>query len=54
MDGRSYAWCSTSVSASNRVFSTNRVHAFVTADSVNWGWYDVAKVRLTYRYALLK
>ncbi len=52
--GRSYAWYSTSTPPTNHVFSTNRVHAFVTADSSNRGWYDVAKVRLTYRYALLK
>lgn len=52
--GRSYAWYSTSVGSSGHVTSTNRVWAYVTVTGYNEGWYDVAKVALTYKYAVLR
>ena len=52
--GRSYAWYGTSVSGTAHVSATQRVNAYVWVSGDNYGWYDVAKVRLTYRYALLK
>ena len=51
--GRSYAWYGTSGSGAGHV-SSRHVRAFVTVVGSNWGWYDVAKVRLTYRYGILK
>jgi len=52
--GRSYAWYSTSVSGPTHVNSSRKVRAYVTVMGANMGWYDVAKVQLTYRYALLQ
>ena len=51
--GRSYSWYSTSVAGTGHV-SSRHVRAFVTVVGANSGFYDVAKVRLTYKYALLK
>ena len=51
--GRSYAWYSTSVSGPAHVRS-RRVRAYVTVVGSNMGYYDVARVQLTFRYALLK
>ncbi len=48
-----YGWHSDSVSSTGRMTSTHRVHAYVTVLGENQGWYDIAKVRLTYRYATL-
>jgi hypothetical protein len=52
--GRSFAWYSTSVSSSGHVSGSRIVRGFVTAVGDNLGWYDLAKVQLTYRYALLR
>ena len=51
--GRSYAWYSTSVSGASHV-SSRQVRAYVTVLGENSGYYDVAKVRLTYKYAKLR
>ena len=50
---RSYAWTSTSVAGSSHV-SARHVDAYVTAVGDNDGFYDVAKVQLTYKYAKLR
>jgi len=52
--GKRYAWYSTSVSGSAFVSSSGRVRAWVTAYGLDGGNWDVAKVRLTYRYAVLR
>ncbi len=51
---RSYAWYGTSVSGTGHVTSSRGVRAYVTIEGSNRGWYDVAKVQLAYRYALLR
>ena len=50
--GRSYAWYSTSVSGAGHV-SARHVRGYVTVLGENRGFYDVAKVQLTYKYATL-
>ena len=45
---------STSVSGAGHVNSSHVVRAWVTAYGYYYGIWDVAKVRLTYRYAVLR
>ena len=51
--GRSQAWYSTTVSGAGHV-SSRHVRGFVTTLGENSGFYDVAKVQLTYKYARLR
>jgi hypothetical protein len=53
--GRSYDWYSTTVAGGNGyVSSTYHVRGYLHAYGDNYGAFDVAKVQLTYRYALLR
>jgi hypothetical protein len=53
--GRSYDWYSTQIAGGNGyVSSTNHVRGYLHAQGNNYGAFDVAKVQLTYRYALLR
>jgi hypothetical protein len=52
--GRSYAWYGTSVSSSGHMTASHGVRAYVTVVGTNEGWYDLAKVQLTYRYGVLR
>jgi len=52
--GLSYRWYSTSATGSAYVSSHHVVRTWVTAYGSEYGNWDVAKVKLTYRYALLR
>ncbi len=52
--GITYGWYSTSVAASGHVSSTRGVRAYVRAYGFNYGDWDIARVRLTYVYAVLE
>ncbi|MEI7743299.1 MAG: hypothetical protein WCK58_06065 [Chloroflexota bacterium] len=52
--GRSYAWYGTSFSGASHMTASHKVDCYVTILGANYGLYDVAKVRLTYRYAVLR
>ncbi len=52
--GRTYSWYSTSATGSSHVSRNRIARGYVTVVGENWGWYDVAKVKLTYRYAVLR
>ncbi len=52
--GRKYAWYSTTASGASHVSSSRRVRVWVTAYGLDGGNWDVARVRLTYRYAVLR
>ena len=52
--GRSYGWYSNKVSPAGYYSSTRRVVGQMYAQGDNLGAFDVAKVQLIYRYAILK
>ena len=52
--GRSYGWYSTQVSPTGYYTSALHVVGMLYASGVNLGAFDVAKVSLVYRYALLR
>jgi hypothetical protein len=52
--GWSYAWYSTKVAGAGHVNSKGVVRTWVTAYGWDEGNWDVAKVKLTYRYAVLR
>ena len=49
----SYGWSSTTTTSAAHV-EGRQVWGYVTAVGSNYGWFDAAKVRLTYQYGLLK
>ncbi len=51
--GLSYGWYSLSASATSRV-SSRQVWAWITAYGGDWAHWDVAKVKLTYTYGVLR
>ena len=52
--GYSTDWYSNSVAASGHVSSDRKVQLWAFADSGNFGGVNYLKVKLTYRYAVLK
>lgn len=52
--GYSTNWYSSSVSAAGHVSSGRSVRAYVWAVGANYGLVDYQKVKLTYRYAVLR
>ena len=52
--GRSYTWYSTSFAGASHLNGNNAARCYATVEGSNMGWYNVAKVRLTYRVAMLK
>lgn len=52
--GYSYAWYGSTVPGAGHVNSGRVVKTYYTTDGWDLSWYDVAKVKLTYTYGLLK
>jgi hypothetical protein len=52
--GRSYEWYSTTATGTNHVNTNGIVRGYYTVLGWDRGHYDVAKVKLTYTYGLLK
>jgi hypothetical protein len=52
--GRAYGWYTTTVSPTGYYSSTRHVRGYILAQGSNLGAFDVSKVELVYKYALLK
>lgn len=52
--GRAYGWYTTTVSPTGYYSSTHHVRGYVLAQGMNLGAFDVSKVELVYKYALLR